>query len=99
LARISPGVRLYLPPYFILFQLSANAGFSIFSDKLVGYRSDLGVNLIIMLLIIAGGLGFFCPAGNKSGLRNLIKKDRTKFSLHTKLVGLLTAAIIIISSV
>lgn len=35
-----------------------NAGFSIFTDNLVGKRADLGVNVVIMLLIILGGLGF-----------------------------------------
>jgi len=75
-----------------------NAGFSIFSDNLVGYRSDIAINLIIMILIIAGGLGFFVLQEIRVAFRNLIKKDRTKFSLHTKLVGLITVSIILLSS-
>jgi len=75
-----------------------NAGFSIFSDNLVGYRSDIAINLIIMILIIAGGLGFFVLQELKVAFGHLVKKDRTKFSLHTKLVGLITVSIILLSS-
>lgn len=35
-----------------------NAGFSTFSDSLTRFRDNLSVNLIVCLLIIAGGLGF-----------------------------------------
>jgi len=76
-----------------------NAGFSLFSGNLMSYRSDLAINLIIMILIIAGGLGFFVLQELKRAARNLLKKERTKFSLHTKLVGLITASIIIFGAV
>lgn len=35
-----------------------NAGFSIFQDSLISYRDDAFVNIIIILLIVSGGLGF-----------------------------------------
>ena len=35
-----------------------NAGFSNFPDSLMRYQSDFYINIIIMLLIISGGLGF-----------------------------------------
>lgn len=35
-----------------------NAGFSLFSDNLVGYQSSLPINLIIPGLIIFGGIGY-----------------------------------------
>ncbi|MDT8391478.1 MAG: TrkH family potassium uptake protein [Lentisphaeria bacterium] len=35
-----------------------NAGFSTFSDSLVGFRDNTGVNVVICGLIIFGGLGF-----------------------------------------
>ncbi|HRD02524.1 MAG TPA: TrkH family potassium uptake protein [Candidatus Saccharicenans sp.] len=86
--------------YSIFHSISAfcNAGFSLFSDNLIAYRSDLAVNLIIMFLIVAGGLGFFVLQEIKLAIRNLIKKERTKFSLHTKLVGLITISIILIGA-
>ena len=36
-----------------------NAGFSTFSDNLMGFRGNVWVNLVICLLIILGGLGFY----------------------------------------
>jgi Trk-type K+ transport system membrane component len=35
-----------------------NAGFSIYSNNLESYVSDFSINIIIMLLIILGGIGF-----------------------------------------
>lgn len=36
-----------------------NAGFSLFPDNLTAWRGHWGVNLVIMLLITLGGLGFY----------------------------------------
>jgi trk system potassium uptake protein TrkH len=50
-----------ISPFSALFHaVSAfcNAGFSLFSDSLVSWRGAWGVNLAILFLIIAGGLGF-----------------------------------------
>lgn len=69
-----------------------NAGFSLFSDSLVGYRNDPLINLTIMLLIITGGIGFlvlhelYVLARQKVGRRRL--------SLHSKLVLTTTGALI-----
>jgi len=52
-----------------------------------------------MILIIAGGLGFFVLQELKRAAKNLLKKERTKFSLHTKLVGLITSSVIIFGAV
>ncbi|MGE4505601.1 MAG: TrkH family potassium uptake protein [Desulfovibrionaceae bacterium] len=35
-----------------------NAGFSLYADSLSHWRADWGVNLVFMLLIVLGGLGF-----------------------------------------
>ncbi len=58
-------LKYYEPPlafkHAVFQSISAfcNAGFSTFSDSLVGFRGDVWVNLIVILLIICGGLGFF----------------------------------------
>ncbi|WP_457571251.1 TrkH family potassium uptake protein [Desulfovulcanus sp.] len=61
------GIVLYfLDPHFfspfsaIFHSVSAfcNAGFSLFSQSLMGWRSSWAVNLVFMVLIILGGLGF-----------------------------------------
>jgi len=75
-----------------------NAGFSLFSDNLVRYRGDMLVNLVVMFLIIFGGLGFFVLHEVKLSLMNFFKKERVKFSLHTKFVVTITVAIIFIGA-
>jgi trk system potassium uptake protein TrkH len=74
-----------------------NAGFSLFSDNLVGFRNDPLVNATIILLIIAGGIGFLV-------IRELLqvgidrtknKKRRAKLSLHTKIVLVTTLFLIV----
>ncbi len=49
------------PPYSALFHaVSAfcNAGFSLYSNSLSNWRGNWGINLVFMLLIILGGIGF-----------------------------------------
>ncbi|MEW6001850.1 MAG: TrkH family potassium uptake protein [Nitrospirota bacterium] len=68
-----------------------NAGFSLFSDNLIHFRSDAMVNLVITTLIISGGIGFIVV----SDLYRFYRKDVKSLSPHTKTV-LLTTAILII---
>ncbi len=75
-----------------------NAGFSLFTDSLMAYRGDLLVNLVMIFLIVSGGLGFFVLQELKLALKNGLKKERIKFSLHTKFVASITAGIILIGS-
>lgn len=61
-----------------------NAGFSLFSDSLVGFQGDPLINLTIMGLIISGGLGFLVLQ-ELLGLRRR-HQVRHRLSLHTRLV-------------
>lgn len=61
-----------------------NAGFALFSDSLVKFQTNWFVNIVVMVLIILGGIGFTVY---------LDIKER-KFSLHTKIV--LTVSIFLI---
>jgi trk system potassium uptake protein TrkH len=64
-----------------------NAGFSLFPDNLIRYRSDLVVNLVITALIICGGLGFLV-------LSELLKVRRTlPLSLQARLVLVVSAVL------
>ena len=66
-----------------------NAGFSLFSDNLMGYRGDLAVNLVITTLIICGGLGFLV-------LSEAARRRRgAPLSLHTKFSLTVTAVLIV----
>ncbi len=72
-----------------------NAGFSLFSDSFVRYQSDLIINLIVMGLIVFGGLGFIVQYEVLSYLRGIQKK----LSIHTKMVIITTAILIISGSI
>src|SRR4030067_2108466 len=57
-----------------------NAGFSLFSDSLIGYQGDLIINLTIMGLIIFGGIGFIVQYEIFSKLKGI----QRKLSIHSR---------------
>ncbi len=66
-----------------------NAGFSLYSNSLNSFTSDIPLNLIFMILIILGGIGF--PV-----ISEIIAFKRVKhFSLHAKVVLIATAVLIL----
>ncbi len=67
-----------------------NAGFSLFSDNLMGYVTDPTVSLAIAFAIIIGGLGF--PVW--LDLRRRRKTPR-RWSLHTKLMLVTTLGLVV----
>lgn len=74
-----------------------NAGFSLHPDSFVMYRSHIGVNMVMMLLIIFGGLGFSVLVDLK---RNLLEKiSPGRLTLHTKIVLVTTAALLLVGFV
>ncbi len=68
-----------------------NCGYSLFSDSLVRYQGDWIVNFTVMALIITGGIGFMVQQEAAMYFRGELKR----LSLHTKLVLLTTAALIV----
>lgn len=96
--------------YSIFHSISAfcNAGFDVLgSNSLVGYQTNTVINLVIPGLIIMGGLGFVVWFD----VINCIKKEYAKhakfskkhlfasFSLHTKLVIILTAVLLLAGTI
>lgn len=85
--------------YFSIFHaVSAfcNAGFDLMGgngafSSLTAYASDPLVNFVIMLLIIVGGIGFFVWSDIKTA-----KFRFRRYKLHTKVVLVTTAALIIV---
>jgi trk system potassium uptake protein TrkH len=69
-----------------------NAGFSLFSDSLAGYRDNAVVNLTIMTLIVLGGLGFLVIKEVLDLRRQ--RQKRRRLSLHSRLVFLTTGILI-----
>jgi trk system potassium uptake protein TrkH len=71
-----------------------NAGFSTYSDSLIGFADDWLFLTPIMLGVIIGGIGFPVLADLKSRLR-----QPSKWSVHTKITLLGTGALIVLGTV
>jgi trk system potassium uptake protein TrkH len=71
-----------------------NAGFSLFSDNLIGFASDPVISAAVCVLVVAGGLGF--PV-----LFELRRAWRTprRWSLHTKVVTAMTGILLVVGPV
>ncbi|MDY3922016.1 MAG: potassium transporter TrkG [Hallerella porci] len=83
--------------YSVFHSISAfcNAGFSPFANSLCDYQFNHVVNIVTMLMVVAGGIGFL----SMSEIKNLFDfHTRTiqKISLHTKIILLTTAIISIV---
>lgn len=82
--------------YGVFHSISAfcNAGFDILGDSLVSYQSNYTVLITISALIIIGGLGFFVWGDLWEN-----KHHFTKYQLHTKIVLVCNAVIILGSAI
>jgi trk system potassium uptake protein TrkH len=72
-----------------------NAGFSIFSNSFEDYKDHWGINSTLMVLIILGGIGFLVINEILLFIRRKIKRV-SNFSLHSKLVFVSSALLILI---
>ena len=63
-----------------------NAGFSIWDTSLAAYVNDWWVNMVFVLLIVLGGLGFFVLADVERWLRSLRSATRTKLRFQSHVV-------------
>lgn len=86
----SPGQAFYHSIYNAISAFN-NCGYSLFSDNLIQYQSDVIVNITIMGLIVLGGIGFIVQHEVMSRMRN----TRNRLSLHTKIV-LATTGILVV---
>ncbi len=89
--------------YSVFHSISAwnNAGFSLFSDSLVGYRSSLAVNLVIPALVIFGGIGYQVIIEAYLWLVGKIKgkSERFCFSLNFKVVVSTTSLLLLVGTI
>ena len=78
-----------------------NAGFSLYSTSLTSMRSSMMLNVIIIILIIAGGLGFVIYEEVYQNIKSMFRKrKRTEsFSTYTKIVLITTVILILIGSI
>lgn len=77
-----------------------NAGFSVFTDNLIGYQSSLLVNLIVPFLIIFGGIGYEAIFELYLWLRERLqrKPERTVFSLNFKVAITTTVWLLVLGT-
>ncbi|MEW5693617.1 MAG: TrkH family potassium uptake protein [Candidatus Hydrogenedentota bacterium] len=68
-----------------------NAGFSLFSDSLEPFRGSIHLNIVIMVLIICGGLGFVVI----NELYEILKTKKIQLSFHSKVVLSTTLCLIL----
>lgn len=76
--------------YSVFHSVSAfcNAGFDLLGDSMVRYVSNPTINIAVSFLVISGGIGFFV-------LWEIFEhKKFKKFSLHSKLVLVITASLL-----
>lgn len=87
----------FWPALFHSISAFCNAGFSLFSDSIVSFRNNPLILFTIMFLIIAGGIGHSVIVELWQFYLNPQKeKGYHRLSLHTRLV-LITTAILIVS--
>ncbi len=71
-----------------------NAGFSLFPNNLMDYRGDLYLNLVVSLLILIGGLGFFVI----NELLLLLRGSINRLSTHSKLVLSISGLLVVLGA-
>lgn len=80
---------------FLSVSAFCNAGFSPFADSLASFKTNYAVQIIIMLLIVFGGLGFSVF----KDLWQSAKSKQRRMRLHSKIVLVMTIFLIISGSI
>ena len=71
------------PAVFHAVSAFCNAGFSVFSDSLMGFRSEQATLFVLGLLVVGGGLGFVVMEDLRAFY---LRKAVRRLSAHTRLV-------------
>lgn len=85
------------PAVFHAISAFCNAGFSIFSDNLVGFSGNVPTLLVVGALVVIGGLGSVVLAELKPrfALRRRRTEPRARLSVHTRLVLTTTTVLLV----
>ena len=84
------------PSVFHSISAFCNAGFSTFSDSLMGFQTNAPLLLVVMGLIVGGGLGFLTLEELALWGRTRAKRSRFRLSTHSQLVLGTTAALLVV---
>jgi trk system potassium uptake protein TrkH len=71
-----------------------NAGFSLFTLSLEGYSGSWIVNVVVMVLVLLGGIGFIVIADVEASFR-----QRKRLSLHSRVVLTATGVLLLVGAV
>jgi len=84
------------PAVFHSVSAFCNAGFSVFSDSLMRYQKAPFVQLVIIILIVVGGIGFLTLEEVYLLRKARLEGRRFRLSLHSRL-ALLTTGVLLVS--
>lgn len=82
----SPNIFFPFSALFHSVSAFCNAGFSLFSNSLMDLQGDWIVNVVFIILIFLGGIGFSVIVELQTHSKNLVTQTRNKFSWHSKIV-------------
>jgi trk system potassium uptake protein TrkH len=80
------------PAVFHSVSAFCNAGFSTFSDSLIGFQREPATLAVVMALVVLGGLGFL----TLEELQLVRRKAGLRLSLHSKLALATTASLLVV---
>ncbi|MCG3146768.1 MAG: Ktr system potassium uptake protein B [Verrucomicrobiae bacterium] len=83
------------PAWFHSISAFCNAGFSTFSDSLMQFADSPGTLMVVMVLIVVGGIGFLTIEEILEWVRARRQTRVFRFSIHTQLVLVMTAVLIV----
>jgi len=92
-----PGLKGVFHSLFHAVSAFCNAGFSLFSNSFASFRGDLGINVILILLIALGGLGFLVLSEGLHIFPRILHRQKIKTSLHSKMVWVVTFFLVVFS--
>jgi trk system potassium uptake protein TrkH len=93
------------PSIFHAVSAFCNAGFSTFSDSLMGFQTNLPLLAVVMLLVVVGGIGFLTLEELSLWWRSQPERwsdaprRRFRLSTHSQLVLLTTAGLVVAGGV
>jgi trk system potassium uptake protein TrkH len=82
------------PALFHSISAFCNAGFSTFTDSLMGFQRSYGALLVVMALVVVGGLGFLTIEELYLNQKHERQGRKFRLSLHSRLVLGTTAALV-----
>lgn len=89
----------YLQGLFAAVSATTNAGFDITGSSLIPFANDYFVQSVNIILLTLGAIGFPVLIEVKDFVKNLKKKQRSHFSLYTKLTSLTFFSLMIFGTI